>query len=660
MLRAIKKQSWIEAALCLASALLFILSFSFSGLFWIFAWVAFVPFLVALNNAGAKKAFLLSYFTGVISWAGTIYWLANVTFFGQILLILYLALYFGLFGLLITRPFAKCGLLFIPSLWVLFEYLRSHLLTGFPWALLGYSQYTNLAAIQIADIAGVWGVSFLIMFVNVAVKEAFSKKLSRYLFFACVLIVLDLGYGLLKLNENEFMGEALKVSVVQGNIPQELKWNPTSREFVIDRYFKLTSEVRRDSPDLIIWPEAALPVVLEDEPLYYERLRRYVKAIGYPLMFGAVTDRNGSYYNSALLLSKEGRLLQRYDKLHLVPFGEFIPFRKTLPFLETIAPIGDMTRGREYTLFDVRHQKLKIRHQFGVLICFEDVFPELARQFVNKGADFLVNITNDAWFGKSTEAAQHLAASVFRAIENRVYLVRSANTGISGFIDPRGRTVSLVKSPRGHLIFTPGFKTESIFLSAHPSFYGYYGDFLILLCLLCLVYIVLFVLYKKAMRIILLVSLLILAFYAAASYYFTDKYYFLSPINYNGNLVVRNDSRGDGSFASSRNGNRMHQGIDLFAEIGTPVLAARSGIVTVAKKSRGMGNYVVIRHSLNLVSIYGHLSQIFVTKNQFVRQGGIIGSVGKTGNARHPGIQPHLHFEIKKNGIPQDPLEYLK
>ena len=340
------------------------------------------------------------------------------------------------------------------------------------------------------------------MFVNVAVKEALAKSLRRYLFFAFILIALDLGYGFLKLNKNEFIGEALKISVVQGNIPQELKWSPASREFVIDRYLKLTSEVKSDFPDLIVWPEAALPVVLEDGPVYYERLCRYVKTIGYPLIFGAVTNRNGSYYNSALLLSKEGRLLQRYDKLHLVPFGEFVPFRKILPFLETIAPIGDMTRGREYSLFNISHQKLKIRHQFGVLICFEDVFPELARKFVNRGADFLVNITNDAWFGKTTEARQHLSASVFRAIENRVYLVRSANTGISGFIDPQGKTFSLVSSPEGNLTFTPGYKSENIFLRSHPSFYGYYGDFLVLLCLLCLIYIALFVLYKKAIRII--------------------------------------------------------------------------------------------------------------------------------------------------------------
>jgi len=638
----------------------FLLAFSFSsGHNWIFAWVAFVPLFFALDNKSAKRAFLLSYFTGIVFWAGTVYWLIHVTLLGQALLILYLSLYFGLFGLLITRPFAKCGLLFIPSLWVIIEYLRSHLLTGFPWALLGYSQYANLPVIQIADLAGVWLVSFLIMFVNASIKEALLKRQRRYLFFAGVLITLDLIYGALRLSRVE-PAEALRISVVQGNIPQELKWDTGSREFILNRYFKLTGEAKKDAPDLIIWPEAALPVVLEDEPVYYERLVRYVKTISQPLMFGAVTNRRGSYYNSALLLSKEGKLLQRYDKLHLVPFGEFIPFRSALPFLETIAPIGDITRGRNYTLFTIQRRGLKIQHQFGVLICFEDVFPELARQFVNKGADFLVNITNDAWFGKTAEAYQHLAASVFRAVENRVYLVRSANTGVSGFIDPQGRAVSLVNDGEGNLIFTPGYKTESISLHRQPSFYGYYGDFLIVVCLFLLVYIALFTLYKKAVRKILLISLLILAVYAAINYYFSDKYYFICPINYNGNIIVRSDSRGDGFFGSSRNGNRMHQGIDLYAPIDTPVLAVRSGIVTAAKKSRGMGNYVIIRHSFNISSIYGHLSQILVTKNQIVRQGHIIGTVGKTGNAKSPGIQPHLHFEIRKNGIPQEPLKYLE
>jgi murein DD-endopeptidase MepM/ murein hydrolase activator NlpD len=162
------------------------------------------------------------------------------------------------------------------------------------------------------------------------------------------------------------------------------------------------------------------------------------------------------------------------------------------------------------------------------------------------------------------------------------------------------------------------------------------------------------------MKRILLFLLFILPVYLLVSLYFVDKHYFLCPIEYKGDIVIRSDNRGNGLFAANRNGSRIHEGIDLFAEINSPVLAARSGIVIAASKSRGMGNYVIIRHFGNIITIYGHLSQIYVHRYEFIRQGEVIGRVGKTGNANYPDIQPHLHFEVRKNGIPQDPLEYLQ
>jgi len=295
-----------------------------------------------------------------------------------------------------------------------------------------------------------------------------------------------------------------------------------------------------------------------------------------------------------------------------------------------------------------------------VLICFEDIFAGLARNFVNKGADFLVSITNDAWFGKSSEAYQHLAAAVFRAVENRVYLVRSANTGISGFITPVGRAISLVSARKGDLIFVPGFKTQGISIRRQVSFYRYYGDFLVLLCLLSCLLLMLFSLSKKRWQKIFLILLLLASIYSVISLCFMDRRYFICPINYGGGFIVRSDARGDGLFGSQRSGKRTHQGIDLFADLGTPVLAARSGIVLQAKSNRGMGNYVIIRHSPSLTTVYGHLSRIDVARGQFIRQGHIIGSVGKTGNANYRDMQPHLHFEIRKGGSPQDPAAYLE
>lgn len=161
------------------------------------------------------------------------------------------------------------------------------------------------------------------------------------------------------------------------------------------------------------------------------------------------------------------------------------------------------------------------------------------------------------------------------------------------------------------------------------------------------------------MKRILLFLLLVLPVYLLVSLYFVDKHYFLCPIEYKGDIVIRSDNRGNGLFAANRNGRRIHEGIDLFAEKGSPVLACRSGIVIAARKSRGMGNYIIIRHPGNIITIYGHLSNIYVHRHKFVRQGEIIGSVGKTGNANHPNIQPHLHFEVRKDSIPQDPLKYL-
>ena len=472
-----------------------------NGRLWILAWFAFVPLFFSLNNKTSKQTFWLFYVSGITFWAGTVYWLVNVTLVGTILLVLYLALYSAIFGLII-RPFTRaarfCILFFIPAVWVLLEYARSHLLTGFPWDLLGYSQYLNLPVIQIADITGVWGISFLVILVNVAIvgiiwslKTRLFSRLKVIVVSVILLFSLVLFYGYLRLASFKPAPEAqaIKISLIQGNIPQELKWDSGARDSIMRSYFELTSQAAKDNSDLIIWPEAALPVVLEEEPEYYSRLGEYLKTINKPLLFGSVTQKGGLYYNSALLLSGDARLLNQYDKLHLVPFGEYIPFRNSLKFMDTIAPIGDITRGKDYTIFKLPG----FPAGFGVLICFEDVFPELARNFVSRGAGFLVNITNDAWFGKTPEAYQHLAASVFRAIENRVYLARSANTGVSAFISPLGKIISDLSDKKGNNLFIAGYCSDSLKISKpKPSFYNLHGDIFPLICFLFFLYVIIF------------------------------------------------------------------------------------------------------------------------------------------------------------------------
>ena len=514
--------------LCILSAIFLILSFPNFNL-WIFAWFGFVPLFFAIQNKSKTKAFLISYIAGVIFWASVIYWLVHVTLPGTILLILYLALYFGFFGLFYTLYAIRYPLISIPSLWVLLEYIRSHLFTGFPWALLGYSQYLNLPVIQIADITGAAGISFLVMMVNVLIYSVISRKSSvvsskQRCLLPVLLLFITLVYGYFKIYYLPLITYhlPLKISVIQGNIPQELKWDISSRSYILDRYIQLTEKAVALKPDLIIWPEASTPGLLGENNWGFEEVFDLSKKAKIPLLIGSVVKDGANYFNSALLVDTEGKVSQRYNKLHLVPFGEYIPFKKTFPFLETVVPIGDITAGKEYTVFSgpvsrlagepvsrlagervdrlagervngltdkwVNRQTGKLANRqtkFSVLICFEDLFPELSRRFVKRGAQFLVNITNDAWYKKTSASRQHLQASVFRAVENRLYLARCANTGISGFIEPTGKIISRVKDESGRDTFISGVDTREIGISKKSlSFYTKYGDIFIAICFL--------------------------------------------------------------------------------------------------------------------------------------------------------------------------------
>lgn len=477
--------------LCIFSAIFLILSFPNFN-FWLFAWIGFLPLFFALEDKSKGKAFLLSYFTGVLFWFGVIYWLAYVTFWGMVLLVLYLALYFGFFGLIFKiyqLRVMSYKLLFIPCVWVILEYIRSRLFTGFPWALLAYSQYLNLPVIQIADLTGAWGVSFLVMLINITIYSAVRRKIKYISPILILLITVAYGYSKISRLPLSTDNSLLRISVIQGNIPQALKWELQTREFIMNRYFTLSAQANQDKPDLIIWPEAAVPVVLEEVPLYYEMVRNFAQELKTPLLLGALTSRNNLYYNSALLIPSKGEAVSRYDKLHLVPFGEYIPLKNIFPFLETVVPIGDFTAGKQYTIFKTANRELRTLNYFAVLICFEDLFAGLSRGFVKKGANCLVNITNDAWFGRSSSPYQHLSASVFRAVENRVPVVRAANTGVSGFIAASGKIISLVRDEEGKNIFIGGYATQEISLpKKYLTFYTRYGDIFILFCLLLVFY----------------------------------------------------------------------------------------------------------------------------------------------------------------------------
>ncbi|MFH1778425.1 MAG: apolipoprotein N-acyltransferase [Candidatus Omnitrophota bacterium] len=481
----------------LLSAFLLTLAFPIFN-FAFLAWFALIPLLIAIKGERLGQAFLTGYITGLLFFGATIYWVSYVAIIGAVALVLYLALYFGAFAVgvdLLLVQFPKPRIryaVFVSGLWVALEYLRSHLFTGFGWALLGYTQWENLPFIQIADMTGVYGVTFLIVFTNVLISSKIKKKVKgfrpdpRYLSFLVIMLIVVVMYGFFRMDQ-KFKGPTLRISVLQANIPQYRKWDEKYEEDILESHIRLTKEAAKDGPNLIIWPETSVPGYLEKDENLFKKISNLAKGLNTYLLVGTPTQVNegrGAYFNSAVLISNNGKILRRYDKLHLVPFGEYVPFGDSIfSFVRERYDVGeDFSPGKEYTIFEVPIEK-DVKAKFGVLICFEDILPELVRGFVKNGADFMVNITNDAWFMKTGAPYQHAQASVFRAIENRMNLVRSANTGYSCFIDQKGKVVESVKDLRGERIFVSGYATAEIVPIKGTTFYSKHGDLFAWVCI---------------------------------------------------------------------------------------------------------------------------------------------------------------------------------
>lgn len=382
----------------------------------------------------------------------------------------------------------------MPAAWVSLEYLRTTLFTGFGWNLLGYSQTPWIQVIQHADITGVWGVSFLIVLSNAALARFLMKHISygEAVRGVCIFLALmgtALCYGYWQTRADVSNHDAIRVAVVQGNIPQELKWDKAYLPTILNRYELLTQEAAATDPDLIIWPETSVPALLGIDEEVTKRITGLAQSINRPLLVGAAMpdiDKSGFWLNNAAaLIAPSGIFVARYNKLHLVPYGEFIPFEKQLPWLRNILPpIGDFVPGHDETVFPT-HALAKPNQipPFSVLICFEDLFPDLARRFVREGARMLFVITNDAWFGPTAAAYQHVQASTFRAVELRVPVIRAANTGWSGCIDSYGRWQKSVKDLNNQELFIAGTQTCEVVPGEGLSFYLRWGDWLAGLCL---------------------------------------------------------------------------------------------------------------------------------------------------------------------------------
>lgn len=455
------------------------------------AWVALVPLLLVMRH----RPFASGFTAGAVFFATVLYWLNFVmTTYGglqpvfsllaYLFLIAYLAVYFGLATWVACRlkTVLKLPYLFtLPPLWVALEYLRGVLFTGFPWAIIGYSQQNFSLAIQSSDVTGVYGVSLMLVVVNCAIAGVIATPKSRLAWLgvaATIMISIShFGYGVWREAQPlEQRSEQLRVALIQGNIDQAQKWAPDNRQSSIDRYRSLSVQALDDKPDLVIWPEAATPFFLQDNSELAEQVRQLPQQLDASLLVGSPAYRqlsadNYQYYNSAYLFASSGEELGRSDKVHLVPFGEYVPLGKVLAFIDKlVVGVGDFSPG------EVRPLPLN-GHLLGVLICYEAIFPQLAREYVQQGSGLLINLTNDAWFGRSSAPYQHLAMTRFRAIENRIWIARAANTGISALISPVGNVT--LAGP----IFEPLQLSGSVGLGAEATFYTRFGDIFAYICL---------------------------------------------------------------------------------------------------------------------------------------------------------------------------------
>ena len=463
--------------------------------------MALAPLLVALAQASLRRALALGFITGVVYFTGTLYWITRVmavygalqpfvAFLINALLVVYLALFPALFAVVMRRLVVSYGprtLLLAPLVWVSTELGRTYLLTGFPWVLLGYSQVEVLPVAQAASLVGVYGVSALVAAVSAAVAYAvgpasgpasgpakaghYGRTLSRSLPLALVLLIVGVlaAWGSLRVARGDLTrGMPARVALVQGNVAQEQKWDPRRAPDIFDSYLRMSRQAIAAGADLVIWPESATPFTFEMEHAAADSIRRLAREARVPILFGSDQIERGvptKYYNSAYLVRADGSTGGVYRKMHLVPFGEYVPLKRLLFFAAPLVEaVSDFSAGDAAVLMDVDG------HPVSAAICYEIVYPDLVRRFVAGGSELLTTITNDAWFGDTSAPHQHFAQASMRAIENGRYLVRAANTGISGVVDPYGRVV--VQSR----LFEPAVVTGTVTYRTEKTLYTRVGD----------------------------------------------------------------------------------------------------------------------------------------------------------------------------------------
>jgi apolipoprotein N-acyltransferase len=479
------------------------------------------PLLVALGGTSRfppatsrplTQAFRLGLLTGVIYFTATLYWITRVmAVYGGLqnwvavlvnaALIAYLALFPALFAVLVRRFVMSSGpsaLMAAPLAWVTTELGRTYLLTGFPWVLLGYSQTSVLPIAQLASVFGVYGVSMLVATVSAALAVLavgaappqgghYVQKGSTWrpasagpslvaAVFGLVLVVAVWGSRRAAASEWTRAGEPIRVGLIQGNVEQGDKWDATQAAAIFQDYLRMTRQALSEGAQLVLWPESSTPYPFDEDPDRAAQVRRLAQQARVPILFGSdqiewrVADNRripDKFFNSAFLVSADGSTAGVYRKMHLVPFGEYVPLQRLLFFAAPLVErVGTFAPGERPELLPVNG------HLVSVAICYEVVYPSLVRAFVRGGSELLTTITNDAWFGKTSAPYQHFAQASMRAIEEGRYLVRSANTGISGIVDPYGRVVEQTA------IYQPAVVVGEARFLRTSTFYARHGDVL--------------------------------------------------------------------------------------------------------------------------------------------------------------------------------------
>jgi apolipoprotein N-acyltransferase len=446
--------------------------------FFPLAWVALVPLLVAIYTApNLKRAFLPSYVAGVMFFAGTCYWITEtMTIYGGVgtaaaigiglLFALTFALHVVMVGIpvwLAIQRWDAVGMLAAAPVWVTVELLRTYWVSGFPWMLFGYALVPFSGILQIVTWTGVYGLSFI----AVAVNSVFAIGIAKHRFswiaggaaIATVLSILPI------IGEKTATGDSITARLVQTNISLDQPWQDEQTSTQLLDELSHLSNATPGTVQLIVWPETPAPFYLKEDPSFRQRVEQIARASQAYVLVGYIDKTGADFTNSAGLVDPEGRLISRYDKIHLVPFGEYIPLKPLLFFAESLTrQVGDYKPGAEFTISPIQG------HRFSTAICYESIFPNLVRQFVRRGSELIVVITNDGWFGESSAPFQHLRMGVARAVENRRYEVRTANTGVSAIIDPYGR----IQNPTsiGRRVAIEG----KVYFRSDQTFYTRYGD----------------------------------------------------------------------------------------------------------------------------------------------------------------------------------------